>query len=228
MRILIVEDNENLCELIQDQLEASGIDADICMDGEEAVFHLENRVHDLVLLDRMLPGKDGLTILRKARGAGNAVPIILMTALGALEQVVEGLDAGADDYIVKPFAADELLARIRAIQRRPQGYAKSPEIAAGGLSLDPAARILRCRARECTLSRRECALLELLMKAPGKPRTREVIFDYVWGGEADVEDGNIDNYIHFLRSRFLQIQTTAQIKTIRGVGYMLEVAEDGT
>lgn len=223
MRILLIEDDEKLCEAIRWQLQQQGISCDWCGDGEEGLFWARQKAHDLILLDRMLPGMDGLEVLRQLRKEGIGTPVLLVTALGQVQQRVEGLDAGADDYITKPFAMEELLARVRAMGRRPRGLGDSRQQQCGGLVLLLEEKRLRGPAGEVSLSGREASLLELLMKHPGQTLSRAALLYHVWGTETQVEDGNLDNYIHFLRKRLRTVDPSAAIQTVRGTGYRLEV-----
>lgn len=222
MRILLIEDDQKLCKSLQFQLEKEHFDVDLCHDGEEGLFFLKEQAHDLVLLDRMLPGMDGLTVLRSARKEGIETPIILVTALGELNDKVTGLDFGADDYIVKPFAFEELMARIRCIFRRPAGLQKTDILAFGDLTYEPERLLLYQGEQHCTLSKREGTLLEFFLHNPGQVLLRSTILARVWGTDSDVEEGNLDNYIHFLRRRLKAVNSSLKLKTIRGVGYCLE------
>lgn len=221
MRILIIEDDVSLCRLLQPMLEHEGFTVTVSHDGEEGLFYLLENSHDLALLDRMLPGLDGIEVLKKAREARCATPIILLTALGALENRIEGLDLGADDYIVKPFAFEELMARIRCVCRRPRRLNETSRIAWGDLTFDPGQNLLQCGGNSCTLSKREGELLILFLNNPGQTLPRSTILTRIWGPESDVESGNLDNYIHFLRRRLKAVRSSLTLKTIRGVGYSL-------
>ena len=223
MRILLVEDDENLCQTLKYQLEQQGFQVDTCMDGEDSLFYIRERVHDLILLDRMLPSMDGATVLKVIRARGISTPIIFVTALGELTDRISGLDLGADDYLVKPFAFEELMARIRCILRRPRRLEGGSTLSFGDLSYDVDLKQLSCKGRTLTLSHREGALLELFLRNPGQTIPRSSILSRVWGPDAEVEDGNLDNYIYFLRRRLKSLNSSLSLKTIRGVGYQLEV-----
>ncbi|MDR2931919.1 MAG: response regulator transcription factor [Oscillospiraceae bacterium] len=222
MRILLVEDNAALSGFINDALTQHGYSVDLCDEGDDGLRWMLEGVHDLVLLDRMLPRLDGLSLLSMARKAGIHTPVLMLTALGDLPQIVEGLNTGADDYLVKPFALDELLARIAALTRRPRGLVSLGKVTFGGLCLDLETSALHCGNKSCTVSKRECSLLEILMRNPGQTVTRRNIFTYVWGPDAAVEDANLDNYIHFVRDRLAEVRSPVIIETVRGVGYRLE------
>lgn len=221
MRILLIEDDVSLCRSLSLMLQQQGFSVTVSHDGEEGLFYILENSHDLVLLDRMLPGLDGLEVLRRARREHACVPIILLTALGSLDERITGLDCGADDYIVKPFAFEELMARIRCICRRPQRLTETAQLSCGDLSYDPEQNLLSCKDRTCTLSRREGDLLTLFLNNEGQTLPRSAILLRVWGPEAEVEDGNLDNYIHFLRRRLKTLESRVQLQTVRGVGYRL-------
>jgi DNA-binding response OmpR family regulator len=182
---------------------------------------LEN-AHDIVLLDRMLPRMDGAAVLSKAREQGVNTPVMMITALGSLENRIEGLDLGADDYIVKPFEVQELLARIRAIRRRPRTWDGMVDIQCGDLILDSKKLILRHGDKSISLSKKEAALLEVFLKNPGNPLPRGVLFSHVWGPDAGVEDGNLDSYVYFIRQRLSAVNSPLSVVTIRQVGYCLQ------
>lgn len=222
MRILIIEDDIKLCESLKLQLEKERIDVDICHNGEDGLYFIRDRAHDLILLDRMMPLLDGMEVLRLMRMEHISTPVIMVTALGELEDKIEGLDCGADDYIVKPYAFKELMARIRCIGRRPQKWETGELLNYGDISYDFEQKRLINTNTSCTLSRREGDLLELFLRNPNQTLPRLTILTKVWGPDAEVEEGNLDNYIHFLRRRLKGIGSTLSLKTVRGVGYCLE------
>lgn len=225
MRILLIDDDPRLCDSLSFELKKEGFQVDICNDGEDALPWVRQNAHDLLLLDRMMPGIDGLSLLKKIRAEGISVPVILLTALGELSDKVTGLENGADDYMVKPFAFPELLARIHSISRRPRNFEIPGKLTFGDIAFDPIGLTLDCGRSSCTLSKREADLLEFFLKNPDQILPRPVLLSRVWGPDAEVEDGNLDNYIHFLRRRLKTIQSSLQLKTVRGVGYLLEVAD---
>ena len=222
MRILIIEDDQDLCRFIALTLEQSGYATDICHTGNDGLFYAQNHPYDAIILDRMLPGLDGLFVLSSLRRQGIRTPIILATALDGLHDRVNGLDAGADDYLVKPFAVEELMARIRAVTRRPGNLQISPSITALGLTLTPGSRRLDFGDMSLTLSKKEAALLEFYLKNPGQTLPRPRILSYVWGLSSEVEDGNLDNYIYFLRRRLKSLDAPIKLTTVHGIGYRLE------
>lgn len=222
MRILLVEDDENLCDSLVFQLKNEGFTVDFCTDGEDAWYYMEENIHDLILLDRMLPHIDGVTLLKKLRKAGCSTPVILLTALGELDDKITGLDAGADDYLVKPFAFAELMARIRSINRRPKQWEAVECLTYGDISYDPFENILTGSLGTCSLSKKEGALLEFFLYNANQTLLRNTLLSKVWGVDAEVEDGNLDNYMHFIRRRLKTVSQRVFIKTVRGIGYHLE------
>ncbi len=196
---------------------------DTCMDGEDALFFIRERVHDLILLDRMLPSMDGISVLKALRREKIFTPVIFLTALSSLQDKITGLDCGADDYMVKPFAFEELMARIRCLSRRPQKWEGSSVISLGDISFDPDQKKLFCHTKECSLSKKEGALMEIFLRNPGQILPRQTLLSRVWGPDSEVEDGNLDNYIYFLRRRLRSVDSRLELKAVRGVGYQLEV-----
>lgn len=222
MRILLIEDDKGLCHSLELQLKSAGFTVDIATDGEEGLYYAAENIHDVILLDRMLPHIDGLTILKKLREDGHHTPVILLTALGALQDKVTGLNSGADDYLVKPFAFEELLARIGSISRRPQVWQETHTLSFGDITYSPADNRLTGSLCACTLSKKEGALLEFFLSNPGQTLPRNVILSKVWGVDAEIEEGNLDNYIHFVRRRLKSVSSSVIIKTVRGIGYGME------
>jgi DNA-binding response OmpR family regulator len=221
MRILLVEDDLDLCEAMRVHLEREGCEVDCCHDGKDAVRWLMQQAHGLVILDRMLPGLDGVSVLKKLRDTGSGVPVLMVTALDGVGDRVAGLDAGADDYLVKPFAVEELLARVRSLSRRPVTWESNPAVVYGDLALDVQRHRLSREGKSLILTKREAQLLETLMQHPNTVMTRAVLFARVWGPDAPVEDGNLDNYVHFLRKRLAELGSEVSIRTVRSVGYTL-------
>ncbi|SHJ84873.1 response regulator transcription factor [Hespellia stercorisuis] len=222
MRILIIEDDVRLCDSLRYQMEQEGYAVDVCHDGADGWELIRQESADVILLDRMLPSMDGITILHRTRSLGITTPILMVTALGELSDRVMGLDGGADDYIVKPFEYEELMARIRCIIRRPPALSATELLTCGDLSYHFTTRRLGCGSRTLLLSKREGTLLEFFLRNCGQTLPRSLILARVWGPDAEVEDGNLDNYIHFLRRRLSSVNSTVQLKTIRGIGYCLE------
>lgn len=222
MRILLIEDDYNLSLTLTFQLEHEGITVDTCRNGEDALYYMNSKTHDLILLDRMLPQVDGITLLKKFRESGSQTPVIILTALGELGDKVTGLDAGADDYLVKPFEFEELMARIRSINRRPRQWEKEPSLTLLDITYSPGDNQLSGSLGECSLSKKEGMLLEVFLQNPGQVLPRATLLSRVWGVDAEVEDGNLDNYIHFVRRRLKSVTRQISIQTVRGIGYRLE------
>ena len=222
MRLLLIEDDESLCLSLSYQLRQDGFAPETCHDGEEGLLWARQQGYDLILLDRMLPGMDGLTLLRQLRREGIHTPVIFLTALGQLGDKTGGLDAGADDYIVKPFAYDELLARIRCVLRRPAVLSGGDLLRYGDVTYDPGSLTLRRGTASTALSKRLGDLLELFLRNPGQTLPRQTILLRVWGMESEVEDGNLDNYTYFLRRSLRKVGSTLRLTTVRGIGYRLE------
>lgn len=222
MRILLAEDDRQLNSTLTYQLTQEGFDVDSCFDGEEACFYGEQNIYDMILLDRMLPHMEGTDVLTSLRTKGITTPVILITALGTLSDKVTGLNLGADDYLVKPFDFEELLARIHCVARRPHTLTDSDTLTVADVSFQASEGILTGPAGKCTLSKREAALLEAFLRSRGQLLPRSNLLLKVWGPDSDVEEGNLDNYIHFLRRRLSITGSRLQIKTIRGVGYSLQ------
>ena len=227
MKILIVEDEEGLREALVRTLTGEGYLADGAADGEEGYQLICSGLYDLVLLDIMLPVYDGLEVLRRIRKQGFQVPVIMLTARSTLEDKVGGMDLGADDYLTKPFAMPELLARIRMVTRRGAGTAADPRLKVGDLFLDTQTYTLSSASgsRSVRLGAKEYQLMEYLMRNPDRVLSREQITQRVWGYDADAEYNNVDVYVSFLRKKMKFVQSRARITAVRGVGYELEAEE---
>lgn len=221
MKILLIEDDKNLCEMLRFQLEKEHHEVTICNNGRDGLDLFLQDAYDLVLLDRMLPTMNGLLILQKARRSGISTPVIIITALGELYDRMEGLDCGADDYLVKPFAYEELAARIRSIGRRNHVYDDNNLFSYADLTYDSRLRELTGPDGSMQLSRREGRLLEVFLQNPDTTLQRLVLLSRVWGADAPVEESNLDTYIHFVRKRLQQIGSHATIETVRGIGYCI-------
>lgn len=222
MRLLLIEDELRLSDALVMILEDNKYSVDAAYDGESGQDMAETGIYDIIILDRMLPGKEGLQVLRELRTKGISTPVLLLTAKDTVEDKVEGLDAGADDYLVKPFATKELLARIRALSRRQPEQKAAEQLQAGTLVLDT----LRCEATNgkkiIRLTLKESQLLEFFIRRKGQVITKEQILDKVWGLNSDVEMNNIEIYIHYLRKKLNAESFDIQIETIRGIGYCLK------
>lgn len=225
MRILLIEDDEALCQVLQPTLQAAGFASDCCHSGADGLALLKTGCYDACILDRMLPELDGLQVLKKARAAGVTAPVLMLTALGQVGDRVAGLDAGADDYLAKPFDSRELLARLRALVRRPAELnGAAHRLVCGDLTLDTAQLTLTGPAATVSVSRRECDLLAAFCRAPGVLRGRALLLGSVWGAGADIEDASLDSYIRFIRRRLTAVGSRAVIRTVRGAGYRLDPA----
>lgn len=224
MRVLLIEDDASLCAAVTAGLAASGIQTDVGRDGEEGLALLCRGVYDACCLDRMLPGLDGLSVLRRARAAGVATPVLLLTALARVGDRVDGLDAGADDYLTKPFDLRELAARLRALTRRPTALEPAARLGAGGVTLYPEEMRLEGPAGVVKLSKKECELLEMLLRSPGRLLAREQLLARVWGAEAEVDDASLDSYIYLVRRKLARAGAGPRLRlaTVRGAGYRLE------
>jgi len=224
MNVLIVEDDESVARFLKQAVSEAGYAAQVVGDGLVALDAAQTMVYDLILLDRMLPGMDGFEVCRRLRSAQIATPILLITARDTLEDKIEGLDSGADDYVVKPFQVGELLARVRALLRR--GTSSPTILRAADLNLDPATRRVTRGGKSVSLSATEYSLLEYLMRNVGRVLTRSMILDHVWQYDFDGNDNVLDVYISYLRSKIDRGRTNPLIHTVRGVGYRLEADVD--
>ena len=218
MNILVVEDEKKLAGFIRKGLEEHGFAVEVCHNGDDAYTLLRAEPFDLVVLDIMLPGRDGLSILKNLRERRNTVPVILVTARSETNERVEGLNLGADDYIAKPFYMDELLARIHAVLRRTSGEQLSV-LRAGELAVNLITREVRSNDEEIVLPPREFALLEYLMRSPGRVFTRSQILEHVWGYSFDPQTNLVDVCIQRLRSKIDRGNNASLIESVRGVGY---------
>lgn len=224
MKILFVEDDAELCSVIQNALEKEKYIVDCVSDGETAMFYALNTeyAYDLAIIDRMLPVIDGLTIIKAMRKKGIRIPVIIITAMDALDNRIEGLDGGADDYLVKPFHIRELSARVRALIRRPADLQLSGKLQYGDLTFDKENRKLSSDGKSVQLTARETELFSVLIQSPEKLFNREQLVLKIWGTSSEVEAGNVDNYISFLRKRLRELNSFCKITTVYGAGYKLE------
>lgn len=221
MRLLVVEDQRDLNEIIVRKLKRESYSVDSCLDGNDALDYLAVTDYDGIILDIMLPGITGLGILRKLRESGDLTPVLLLTALGAVEDRIAGLDAGADDYMVKPFDLDELAARVRAITRRSGGRA-DPVIVCGDLRLDTATRQVKRGGSEIRLTAKEYAILEYMMQNAGRVVSRDAILDHIWNYDYDGASNMVDVYVHHLRKKIDEGFDEKKIQTVHGAGYILK------
>ena len=238
MRILVVEDAEKLARALKTGLEAEGYAVDVLYDGGAARRRFaarrgapdscgseEQLPYDLLILDVMLPEVDGFTLCRELREWGLTVPVLMLTARDTTSDKVTGLDSGADDYLVKPFAFEELLARIRTLLRRPR-HALPPRLALGGLTLDPASREAHLAGQPLALSPKEFGLLELFLRHPGEVLSRERILEHAWDEEFDSFSNIVDVYAGRLRRKLARPGSGVRLETVRGAGYALRAGED--
>lgn len=222
MRILIVEDERKIARALGRALKNEKYAVDISHDGTDAYAMAEMIDYDLLILDRMIPGDyDGLSLTKKLREEGKNVPILLLTALGATQDKTEGLDGGADDYLTKPFALDELLARVRALLRRPQTSVETV-LKVAGLSLDLNTHEVLRNDQKIELTNKEFSLLEYLVRNAGRPVSKEQIIAHVWDYDADILPNNIEVYISYLREKVDKPFKDKLIKTVRGLGYKID------
>lgn len=222
MRLLIIEDDQNLADVLSLQLQHEGFETDCIYHGADAVFYSLQNVYDIIILDRMLPGMDGLTILKLLRENQIHTPVILATALDSIEERITGLNCGADDYIVKPYDIRELIARIYALVRRPSNLENIKTLSFGDLVFDLAEGNLSVGERTIHLSKRERLLLEYFLKNPNQTLSRQLLYTRIWGIDGEVEDGNLDTYIYYLRKHLRSLESHVQISTVHGTGYKLE------
>jgi len=228
MKILLLEDDKYLCGNVKQQLTKEGYIVDACGDGEEGFLLALDRSnsYDLAVIDRMLPVVDGLTIVKAMRNKQIQIPVIIITGMSELQDKIEGLDSGADDYLSKPFHIEELSARIRALTRRPAIISKEQSLSFHDISLDLTKRLLTSPKSSVTLTPTEFHLMQVFLKQPDTLLTREQLMQKVWETDASVEAGNLDNYIYFLRKRIRTVASSCVLSSVYGSGYILEVGND--
>jgi DNA-binding response OmpR family regulator len=225
MRILVAEDERKVASFIRQGLEEEGHAVEVAGDGEAALdLIVAGPPYDLVVLDVMLPRRDGFAILRAMRGRGITTPVLVLTARDSVADKVAGLDVGADDYLTKPFAFEEFLARVRALLRRG-GEGGGPVLRVGDLLLDPARRTVRRGDRRIAVTTREYALLEYFMRNAGRVLTRPMITEHVWGLDFDPESNVVDVYVGYLRRKIDGEGERPLLRTVRGAGYTLQAAD---
>ena len=219
MNILLVEDDRKIASFVKKGLQEHGLSIEHCSNGDEGYELAASLSYDAIVLDIMLPGRDGLSILRNLREHHIATPVILLTARSALNERLDGLNLGADDYLCKPFYVEELLARVKAVVRRVSGE-KSTVLRAGDLALNVITREVRVGESSVELTSREFSLLELLMRSPGRVFTRTQMLEHVWGYDFDPQTNVVDVYVRRLRNKMGE--GGLQIETVRGVGYRMK------
>ena len=220
MKILVVEDEHRLADLLRRALEHERHNVELAYDGDDGLQRAQSATFDLVVLDVMLPKLDGFEVCRRLREEEIRTPVLMLTARDAVSDRVEGLDAGADDYLTKPFAVAELLARVRALGRRgPQAASETLQVS--DLMLDPGRHVVRRAGKHVDLTRTEFALLEYFMRHPGQVLTRQQIMDHVWGYDYETMTNVVDIYVHYLRNKIERGFGGKLIRTVRGVGYSI-------
>jgi len=222
MRLLLVEDEKKVSSFIKKGLEEEGYAVDSATDGDTGLIMGLDGIHDLIILDINLPGKDGLSVLQELRKKKITTPVLLLTVRATIEDKVIGLDTGADDYLTKPFAFQELLARVRALLRR-QTDAEAPLLKVADLTLDPARRLVFRGEEKIELTTKEFALLDYFMRNPDRVLTRTMIADHVWDYDFDPMTNVIDVYVNYLRNKIETGHEPKLIHTVRGVGYVMKV-----
>jgi len=224
MRILVVEDESRLAELLRQALHEEGHSVTVALDGADGLAVALNGAFDVILLDVLLPGNDGFTVVRRLRAAKIRTPILLLTARDSAADVVEGLNLGADDYLTKPFSFDVLFARIRAVSRRGP-IAQPARLQTADLWLDPGTHEVRRGARALSLTRTEFAILELLMRHAGHVLPRDRVIESVWGHDADIQSNTLDAFMRLLRSKIELPGESKLLQTVRGIGYALRTED---
>lgn len=225
MRVLLVEDEVSLAAALGKLFEKNNILCDVVHDGTEGKLLSENDVYDVIILDIMLPGVSGLEILKSIRDSGKNVPVLLLTAKDSTADKVKGLDMGADDYLVKPFVTEELLARVRALGRRPWEVFQNYSVSYADLSLNINNGELTVNGEPIRLTAKESQLLELFIRNPGITISKEKILDRIWGFESMAMENSVEIYVHYLRKKLKKSRAT--IRTIRGLGYVLKDHTNG-
>jgi DNA-binding response OmpR family regulator len=220
MRLLLVEDNERLLMLTKAALARAGFETDGFATAGDGAAALRSVAYSVLILDLGLPDEDGLVLLRRLRASGETIPVLILTARGGIEERVRGLDAGADDYLVKPFANEELLARIRVLLRRPAGLVNDT-LELGGLRLDTTSHQVTVRDQVRFVSPREMAVLEILLRRSGRVVAKKLVEDHLFGLSGDVGSNAVEVYVHRLRKQLSEMNADVEIHTIRGVGYLI-------
>jgi DNA-binding response OmpR family regulator len=227
MRVLVVEDEEQLAGIVGQLLERHGYAVDLAYDGLSGLDLALTGNYDAIVLDRMLPGMDGLAVCHEMRVAGISTPVLILSARRELPERVEGLDAGADDYLGKPFALTELVARVRALTRRRDKPVVPDLLRAGDVTLDQQTHEVRSAGQLVELSPKEYALLEYLLRNSGQVLSRDQILERVWGYDAEPEGNVVDLYVHYLRRKLDRRGRPSIIQTVRGTGYLVRAEERG-
>ena len=219
MKLLLIEDDATLADYVAKGLRECGHVVDVCSDGRDGLYAVAEQAHDVVLLDRMLPGVDGITILQTMRATSNLTPVMILTALGEVDDRVEGLRKGGDDYLSKPFSLQELIARVEALGRRQSRTQQVERLAVPGLEMDLLRRRVLVRAKEVRLTSREFQILEVLLRNAGKVVTRSMLLESVWDYRFDPQTNIVDQHVSRLRQKLGDDSASSAIETVRGVGY---------
>ncbi|MFC2966897.1 winged helix-turn-helix domain-containing protein [Acidimangrovimonas pyrenivorans] len=222
MKILVVEDDATTADYIAEGLRQEGHTVDLTAEGRDGLIHATSGEYDVMVVDRMLPGLDGLSLVKALRAAQNRTPVLFLTSLGGVDDRIEGLNAGGDDYLVKPFAFGELSARVAALGRRPQLRAETTVLTAGDLKMDLLARKVTRAGQEIDLLPREFALLEHLLRRKGRVQTRTMLLEAVWDISFDPQTNVVETHISRLRAKVDKPFDHELIKTVRGAGYRIE------
>ena len=225
MRILIIEDEHKIAQALKKALEQENYSVDLSFDGDDGYAMITTEPYDLAIIDWMIPGKyDGINIIKTVRKEGIKIPILLLTAKSTISNRKNGLDSGADDYLTKPFALEELLARVRALLRRPAEL-KQTVLTAGDLSLNTVTCVVKRAGKEINLTSKEFALLEFLLRNQGRPISKETIINHIWDYSADILPNTVEVYIKYLRQKVDEPFKKQLIQTMRGFGYKIEPNE---
>lgn len=222
MKILLIEDDQVIGSYVARGLRDAGHVVDICADGKSGLFAVAEQSHDAVVLDRMLPGVDGMTILQTMRASRNFTPVLILTALGDVDDRVEGLRKGSDDYLSKPFSLQELIARVEALGRRPTRPQQIDRFAAHGVEMDLLKRQVLVRGEEVRLTRREFEILEVLLRNRGRVVTRDMLLEAVWDYRFDPQTNIVDQHVSRLRQKLGEQEAAGCIETVRGIGYRVK------
>ncbi|MBQ5331430.1 MAG: response regulator transcription factor [Oscillospiraceae bacterium] len=227
MRVLVVEDEKRLADAIKLLLEKEKIITDVSYNGIDGLDNALSAIYDVIILDVMLPGMDGFSVIENIRKEGIETPVMMLTAKSAVTDKVKGLDRGADDYLTKPFVTEELLARVRALGRRSTaGIVSSDELSFGDLKLDTASFEVSCGQKSVKLGLKEYSILEMLMINKGNAISKDMLITKIWGYDSDAQDNNVEVYVSFLRKKLSFLGSKTAIKTLRGIGYKLESEEE--
>ena len=221
MRLLFAEDDRDISKAVKTLLERSGYSVDVVFNGQDAIDYIESGEYDGVILDWMMPKRSGIEVLTQMRAKGFSAPVLILTARDSVDDRVKGLDTGADDYLPKPFAASELLARIRAMLRRKEDY-KHDVIRFADIELDKSAMSVTCNKKSVRLNNKAFQLMEMLVEHPGAVLSIDQIMERIWGWDSDSEVNVVWVNISFLRKKLTELGAHAKIKAVRGVGYSLE------